>query len=235
MFIVSKCDDITWQLEHPWAISQRLYDHWKVALSSYFGVSIIEPVLSILYPNPNFTVNLAANLVLALAWIPGFLYIFGEFARLSDASDAFSKRVVRMMLIGFIAFFGFGVAIPHSYRIAFDAFSVNLPMTRVFTTCLSRETREERLSWVLQHFSPEKSDRPKFRSPRELSQQGLATRGTRANWILAGYDWFRHRFRCHCVRRLRSDNWRCNNLANWIYDSEILGFRFRVIELAGIE
>jgi hypothetical protein len=114
-------------LEHPWAISQRLYDHWKVALSSYFGVSIIEPVLSILYPNPNFTVNLAANLVLALAWIPGFVYIFSEFARLSDASDAFSKRVVRMMVIGFIAFFGFGVAIPHSYRIAFDAFNVNLP------------------------------------------------------------------------------------------------------------
>jgi len=72
-------------------------------------------------------VSLAANLVLAFARIPGFLYIFGEFARLSAASDAFSKRVVRMMVIGFIAFFGFGVAIPHSYRIAFDAFNVNLP------------------------------------------------------------------------------------------------------------
>jgi len=117
-------------LEHPWAISQRLYEHWKVALSSYFGASIIEPVLSILYPNPSFTVNLVANLVLALAWIPGFLYIFSEFARLSTASDAFSKRVVRMMVIGFIAFFGFGVAIPHSYRIAFDAFNVNLPYDR---------------------------------------------------------------------------------------------------------
>jgi hypothetical protein len=114
-------------LEHPWAISQRLYAHWKVALSSYFGVSIIEPVLSILYPNPNFTVNLAANLVLALAWIPGFLYIFSEFTRLSAANDALSKRLANMMVIGFVPFFGFGVAIPNSYRIAFDAFNVSLP------------------------------------------------------------------------------------------------------------
>jgi hypothetical protein len=32
-----------------------------------------------------------------------------------------------MMIIGFAAFFGLGVAVPHSYRIAFDAFNVNLP------------------------------------------------------------------------------------------------------------
>ena len=31
------------------------------------------------------------------------------------------------MVIGFVAFFGFGVAIPHSYNIAFDAFNVSLP------------------------------------------------------------------------------------------------------------
>jgi hypothetical protein len=34
---------------------------------------------------------------------------------------------VKIMIIGFAAFFGFGVAIPHSYTIALDAFNLNLP------------------------------------------------------------------------------------------------------------
>jgi hypothetical protein len=114
-------------LDHPWTISQKVYDHWKLALLSFFGSAIAQSVLSILYPHPSFTVNLAANLALALAFIPGFLYILSEFARLADATDASSKRAVKMMIIGFVTFFGSGVAIPHSYRIAFDAFGVSLP------------------------------------------------------------------------------------------------------------
>jgi hypothetical protein len=114
-------------LDHPWTISQKLYDHWKLALLSFFGAAIVQSVLSILYPHPSFTISLAANLALALGFIPGFLYILSEFARLADATDASSKRAVKMMIIGFAAFFGLGVAVPHSYRIAFDAFNVNLP------------------------------------------------------------------------------------------------------------
>jgi hypothetical protein len=114
-------------LDHPWAISNKLYDHWKLALLSYFGASIAQAVLSILYPRPSFSVNLTANLVLALAFIPGFFYIAGEFARLADAPDASSTRIMKPMIIGFATFFGFGVAIPHSYTIALDAFNVSLP------------------------------------------------------------------------------------------------------------
>jgi hypothetical protein len=114
-------------LDHPWTISKKLYDHWKLALLFYFGASIVQAVLSILYPRPSFSVNLTANLVLALASIPGFFYILSEFARLADAPDASSKRAVKTMIIGFAAFFGFGVAIPHSYTIALDAFNVSLP------------------------------------------------------------------------------------------------------------
>ncbi len=108
-------------------ISQRLYDHWKLALLSYFGASIAQSVLSILYPRLSFSVGLASNLVLLLFFILGFLYIFSEFVRLADATDASSKRAVKRMIIGFAALFVFGVAIPNSYRIAFDAFNVTLP------------------------------------------------------------------------------------------------------------
>jgi hypothetical protein len=115
------------QLDHPWAISNKLYDHWKLALLFYFGSGIALAIFSILYPSPSFSVNLTANLVLALAFIPGFIYILSEFARLADAPDSSSKTAVRTMIIGFIAFFGFGVAIPHSYTIALDAFNLSLP------------------------------------------------------------------------------------------------------------
>src|SRR5690349_18396084 len=101
-------------LDNPWAISQRLYHHWKFALLSFFGSGIAQSVLSILDSNPSYPVLLASNLVLALFFIPGFFYIFSEFARLAGASDASSKRVVKMMVVGFAVFFGFGVAIPPS-------------------------------------------------------------------------------------------------------------------------
>jgi hypothetical protein len=114
-------------LDQPWAISQKLYDHWKLALLSFFGSGIAQSVLSILYPDPRYTILLASNLVLGLFFIPGFVYILSEFARLAGASDASSERAVKMMVIGFAVFFGFGVAIPNSYRIAFDAFNVTLP------------------------------------------------------------------------------------------------------------
>jgi len=106
---------------------EAIYDHWKLALLSYFGAGIAQSVFSILYPHPSFTFGLASNLVSAFASIPGFLYILSEFARLADATDAPSKKAVKMMVIGFAAFFGFGVAIPHLYDIAFDAFNVGLP------------------------------------------------------------------------------------------------------------
>jgi hypothetical protein len=104
-----------------------VYDHWKLALLFYFGSGIALAVFWILYPSPTFSVNLTANLVLALAFAPGFIYIFSEFARLADAPDSSSKRAVKIMIIGFAAFFGFGVAIPHSYAIVLDAFNVSLP------------------------------------------------------------------------------------------------------------
>jgi len=93
----------------------------------YFGAGIAHAVLSIFYPRPSFSLNLTASLVLGLAFGPGFIYILNEFARLADAHDASPKKVVKIMIIGFAAFFGFGVAIPHSYTIALDAFSVSLP------------------------------------------------------------------------------------------------------------
>ena len=93
-------------LDHPWAISQKLYDHWKLALLSYFGAGIAQSVLSILYPHQSLTISLAANLALALPFIPGFLYILSEFTRLADATDAPSKRALKMMIMGFAAFFG---------------------------------------------------------------------------------------------------------------------------------
>jgi hypothetical protein len=114
-------------LDHPWAISNKLYDHWKLVLSLYFGASIAQAVLSILYPRPSFSINLTASLGLAFASIPGFIYILSEFARLADAPDSSSKRAVKIIIIGFAAFFGFGVAIPHSYTIALDVFNVSLP------------------------------------------------------------------------------------------------------------
>ena len=114
-------------LDHPWTISQKLYDNWKLALLSYFGASVAQSVLSILYPRPSFSVGLVSNLVLLLLFIPGFLYVFSEFVRLADATDASSKTAVKRMIIGFAAYFVFGVAIPRSYTVAFDAFSVSLP------------------------------------------------------------------------------------------------------------
>jgi hypothetical protein len=113
-------------LDHPWAISNKLYDHWKLALLSFFGASITQAVLSTLYPSLSFSVYLTASLVLALAFAPGFFYIVSEFARLADATDSSSKRAAKLMVIGFGAFFVFGVAIRHSYTIALDAFNVSL-------------------------------------------------------------------------------------------------------------
>ena len=114
-------------LDHPWTISQKLYDHWKLAILSFFGSGIAQSVFSIVYPHPSFTFGLASNLVLALALIPGFLYILSEVARLADATDASPKRAVKMMIVGFAIFFGFGVAMPNVYRIVFDVFNVSLP------------------------------------------------------------------------------------------------------------
>jgi hypothetical protein len=93
----------------------------------YFGSATALTIFWILYPRPSFTVNLTANLVLAVAFAPGIIYIFSEFARLADAPDSSSKRAVKIMIIGFATFFGFGIAIPHSYAIALDAFNVSLP------------------------------------------------------------------------------------------------------------
>lgn len=110
------------------AFSPRIYDHWKLALLSYFAASTAESVLRVLSPRfPLSTVTLIAELALALAWFPGFLYIFGEFVRLLGGKDPSSKRLVRVLVIGFLAFFACGIAIPNSYNIAFDAFQVTLP------------------------------------------------------------------------------------------------------------
>ena len=110
------------------AFSPRIYDHWKLALLSYFAASTAESVLRILNPRyPLPAVTLIAELALALASFPGFLYIFGEFVRLLGGKDKSSRRLVRILVVGFLAFWACGVAIPNSYNIASDAFRVTLP------------------------------------------------------------------------------------------------------------
>jgi len=110
------------------AFSQRLYDHWRIALIFYFASSLLQSVTSAFFSrSTTFIGSLTLDVLLLLMLIPGAVYILGEYTRISGANSSSLKRLSKMMEIGLVAFIGFGLAIFRVYDIAYYAFQIALP------------------------------------------------------------------------------------------------------------